>query len=209
MEPLNNSSKVALEEATSRYEESRPEAAEYLANRGISPATAVRFRLGVVADPISGHEQYAGRLAIPYLGVDGRPTGIRFRALNGEDPKYLSVGGALSRLFNLRAVVDAGDAIHVTEGELDTVVLEQAGYRAIGVPGANSWKRHHPRLLAGFSKVFIWGDGDKAGQQFSRTVFASVDTGVIVGLPPGMDVNDLYLAEGEAGLHRMLGLDDE
>jgi DNA primase len=211
MEPLSASSKMALEEATARYSQALPAAVEYLRERGISLVTAERFRLGVVADPITGHEQYEGRLAIPYLGAMGygHPTGIRFRALNGEEPKYLGIGGAATRLFNLNAIVTAGDSIHITEGELDAIILTQAGYHAVGVPGANAWKRHHPRLFAGFNKVFIWGDGDKAGQSFSRTVFESVDTGIIVGMPVGKDVNDLYLAEGEAGLHRALGLDDE
>lgn len=209
MEPLSDSSKNMLEEATARYQTSLNVAAEYLMERGIDLDTAEQFRLGVVTDPITGHEQYVGRLAIPYLGILGTPTAIRFRSLNGEDPKYLSVGGTLTRLYNLRAVIDAVDTIHITEGELDAVVLEQAGYHAVGVPGANSWKRHHSRLFAGFNKVFIWGDGDRAGQQFSRTVFDALDTGVVVAMNPGQDVNDLFLAEGEEGLHRALGLDDE
>lgn len=178
-------------------------------DRGISPATADRYRLGVVVDPITGHEQYQGRLCIPYLGPDDIVTAIRFRALNGEEPKYLSVGGATARLFNLRAIIEATDTIHLTEGELDALILGQAGFSAVGVPGANSWKRHHPRLFAGFSKVFVWGDGDKAGAQFARTVMDSLDTGIVVGMPQGMDVNDLYLAEGIEGLHRVLGLEDE
>lgn len=210
MEPLSLSSKVALEEATARYQKHVHQAMPYLTSRGISLDTAERFRLGVVpADPITGHEQYVGRLAIPSLGVGDKPYGIRFRSLNGEEPKYMGLSGSTVRLFNLRAVVSASDSIHITEGELDTVILEQAGYSAVGVPGANSWKRHHPRLFAGFGKVFIWGDGDKAGQQFSRSVFESIDTGIVVGMNPGQDVNELFLNEGEAGLHRALGLDDE
>jgi DNA primase len=209
LEPLSASSKTALEEATSQYQASLSLAAEYLMERGISLGTADRYRLGVVAVPITGHEQYEGRLAIPYLGPGNAVTAIRFRSLNGEEPKYLSVGGASNRLYNLRAIIEATDTIHLTEGELDALVLGQAGFSAVGVPGANSWKRHHPRLFAGFTKVFIWGDGDKAGQQFSRTVMESLDTGIIVSMPPGTDVNDLYLAEGVEGLHRALGLDDE
>jgi DNA primase len=209
LEPLSASSKTALEEATSQYQSSLHLAAEYLMERGISLGTADRYRLGVVAVPITGHEQYEGRLSIPYLGPSNTVTAIRFRSLNGEEPKYLSVGGASNRLYNLRAIIEATDTIHLTEGELDALILGQAGFSAVGVPGANSWKRHHPRLFAGFTKVFIWGDGDKAGQQFSRTVMESLDTGIIVSMPPGTDVNDLYLAEGVEGLHRALGLDDE
>lgn len=209
MEPLSSSSRIALEEATARYQDDLHVAMEYLMDRGIDLDTAERFRLGVVADPITGHEAFTHRLAIPSLDVNDRPYGIRFRAMNGEEPKYMGISGAPTRLFNLRAVVRAGDTIHVTEGELDALILEQVGYHAVGVPGANAWKRHHPRLFAGFSKVFIWGDGDKAGQQFGRTVLDSLDTGIIVAMNPGQDVNDLFLAEGEGGLHRALGLDDE
>lgn len=209
MEPLSSSSKAALEEAVRKYERTLPHAADYLADRGINPDTAVRFRLGVVADPITGHEQFTGRLAIPSLGLDDAPYAVRFRAMNGEEPKYMGIGGMFTRLFNLRAILRPGETIHITEGELDALILEQAGFSAVGVPGANAWKRHHPRMFAGFGKVFIWGDGDKAGQEFARTVFNSLETGIIVGMNPGQDVNDLFLSEGVEGLHRALGLEDE
>lgn len=209
MEPLSNSSKTALEEATARYQASLGEAHAYLMDRGISLATAESFRLGVVAAPITGHEQFIGRLAIPSLGPGDSPSSIRFRSMDGGEPKYLGVSGTVTRLFNLRALGRLGDTVHITEGEIDALILEQAGFSAVGVPGANSWKRHHPRLFAGFSKVFIWGDGDKAGQQFARTVFDSLDTGIIVAMNPGEDVNDLYLKGGVDALHRALGLEDE
>jgi DNA primase len=208
MEPLSASFKSALEEATSRYQANLDSAQEYLTGRGISPDTAMAFRLGVVSAPITGHEQYAGRLAIPYLGLDASVYGLRFRAMNGEEPKYTQLAGIPTRMFNVRAIHRPGDTLHVTEGELDALILEQAGFSAVGVPGATNWKRHHSRLVAGFTKVFIWGDGDKAGAQFARTVNESMNNGVVVNLAPGMDVNDLYLSEGVEGLHKALGLEE-
>jgi len=118
----------------------------------------------------------------------------------------LGLSGAPTRLFNIRDIHSASDTICITEGELDAVILSQCGLKAIGVSGANSWKRHHPRMMAGFEKVYIFGDGDKAGTEFAKQVNASLDNGVRVALPENMDVNDFYLKNGVSAL---LGLMSE
>ncbi len=76
---------------------------------------------------------------------------MRFRSVDGAEPKYLGISGALIRLFNLRAIAEAEDLICITEGEIDAISLESVGLPAVGVPGANSWKRHHARLFNGFT----------------------------------------------------------
>lgn len=77
------------------------------------------------------------------------------------------------------------------------MILEQCGISAVGAPGAETWKRHHARLFAGFSKVYIFGDPDKAGQSFNKKVYDSLSNGTIVPMPNGLDVNDFYIVNGK------------
>lgn len=209
MRPLSDSQRRLLEQATARYEENRELALPYLRARGISPSTAERFRLGVVLVPLTGHEQFSGRLSIPSTGPRGVYS-LRFRCIADHDckqeqcPKYLGFGDAQTRMFNIRDIHESNDEICVTEGEMDCVVVSQAGFYGVGIPGASNWKKHHPRMLTGFDRVYVLGDGDKAGSDFAKRVVASLPNAVNVQLPQGMDVNDYYLAKGEDGLRELI-----
>lgn len=205
MRPLSISLRKSLAEQVAQHEENVDDALDYLLARGIDRATALKFRLGVVSDPSS---EYQGRLAVPSLGFDGHPYNIRFRTMNDQTPKYLGMPGFETRLFNVRAIREADDEIHITEGELDAVVLDQCGLSAVGVCGANSWKRHHPRMFSGFTRVYVWGDGDKAGGEFARKVYDSMTSVTMIKMKSGMDVTDLFLAEGQDGIKKAMGIDE-
>lgn len=195
MRPLTDEQRRSLEAATSLYEQALPDVASYLEGRGFVPGTVTLHRLGFVHSPVPGHEQYAGRLAIPYIGPKGNVYGLRFRAVDDSEPKYLGLPGAETRLFNLRALAAAEDFIVVCEGELDAVSCTQAGVPAVGVPGVDSWKAHHRRLFDGFD-VLVVGDNDKAGRGFVKKVLNEVHSARAVILGPDVnDVNDL-LREG-------------
>jgi DNA primase len=202
MQRLSKFLKKGLETATASYETSVKNqiAYEYLLGRGISPESIKGFRLGYVDDPISGHEQYRGCLVIPSLGPLGDVRSIRFRNLTGDGPKYMGLPGVPTALFNTRAITDAYDTICITEGELDSVILTQCDLYSSGVCGADSWKKHHPRMFAGFSQVFLFGDGDPAGQKFAKSITDTLTTSRRISLPTGLDVNDLFLREGRDGI---------
>lgn len=175
-----------------------PAVAQYLMGRGIGRDTSDRFQLGYVNDPTTGHERYAGRLSIPSIGPTGRIYNLRFRALKPEqEPKYLGIPGMPTRLFNVRAILEASDTLCVAEGEIDCISLEACGFHAIGVPGANAWKRHHARMLHGFREVLIFGDGDSAGFKFATTVAESLRNGRVIPIPEGQDVNHILANDGE------------
>lgn len=205
MRPLSASLKASLESQTTEHEQHLDLALLYLQARGIDQDTARRFRLGVVGDKNSN---YYGRLSIPSLGLDAAPYNIRFRSLDGSEPKYLGLPGVETRLFNVRAIHEADDEIHISEGELDAVVLDRLGLRAVGVCGVNSWKKHHARMFAGFTRVYVWGDGDSAGQQFSAKVADTLVSAYRCKIQQGQDVTDLYLADGEVGINKAMGIDD-
>lgn len=200
--PLHAEARKALSEATECYERDQDAALDYLHGRGLEGALVARMRLGRVCSPLPGHEGYAGRLAIPSLGWDGQPYALRFRCIEDHEckaeghPKYVGLSSTSVRLFNLRSVHEAGDDICITEGEIDALSLEQCGLRAVGVPGANLWKAHHPRMFSGFARVWVFGDGDAAGAAFARTVCDSLVAASSVPVPEGMDVNSVLVEHG-------------
>lgn len=193
---LSLSQKQSLGKAAKHYAQNIALASEYLAARGLSLAIAQRAGLGVVHDPHTGHDGMAGRLSIPYITNTG-VVDIRFRSLDGSDPKYLGLPGAKTHMYNVRGVSEADDYIAVCEGELDAITLHYAvGLPAIGIPGASNWKTHYRRLLQDFERVYVFADGDKAGHDFARHLAREVNGVVIVNMPDGEDVNSMYLKEG-------------
>lgn len=190
------SQKELLGKATMKYAESISLAEVYLKNRGIPLEVARLMSLGVVERAEVGHEAFVGRLSIPYLTKTG-VVDLRFRSLNpAVEPKYMGMTGAETRMYNVIDVERAGDWIGVCEGELDTITLSSCvGIPCIGVPGANSWKKHYTRLLADFERVFVFADGDQAGVEFARSLARELPV-TIVQLPDGEDVNSAYVKFG-------------
>lgn len=209
LSPTSPSQREALEDAVAGYQKSmNREAAHYLRGRGIGRVEAEQARLGAVIDPAAGHGHYRGMLSIPYLRHDGQPVAIRFRRLAGEGPKYLSMKGDPARTYNVRAIHEAEDVIHVTEGEFDALILGKVGLPAIAIPGANSWSGRHRRMLAGFRRVYVWGDGDTAGAEFTNRVCRALRSARGVRVPRDSDATDLYLAGGADALHALIAKED-
>lgn len=193
---LTHSQRELLEKAVTHYQKSIGKAQDYLQSRGLSLADAHTVRLGLVEEPLPGHEQFANRLAIPYITPSG-VVDIRFRALGNQEPKYLGMPGVQTRLYNVNALLTAENYIAVTEGEIDAITLNyKCGIPAIGVPGANSWKRHYNRILQDFERVYIFADGDQPGSEFARKVAQEVQNVTIINMEDGQDVNSSYLLYG-------------
>lgn len=203
LQPLTDSQMESLEEAVCKYEAGMTvEAAQYLLGRGLTQETVRTHRLGVVADPMPGHEGYRGMIAIPFL-LDGSPVQLRFRNL-GDGPKYLSMSGQPGRIYNVDAIKRASNTIHVCEGEFDAMILGQVGFDAIAIQGAEGFKPHFAKALAGFNRIWVWGDPDAAGAEFIQKVTNRLPRSAKgVKLRAG-DVTDTYLAGGVKVLHSLV-----
>lgn len=203
MQRLTPEQKSLLESQTSQYQEHLYIAAEYLEARGITEDTAVSARLGVADEQIHGDPNAAfQRLSIPFLTRSG-VVDLRYRCIRNHDcgemgcAKYLGRVGSTLRLYGVEDLVSASNTIAVTEGELDRLILRQLGFAAVGQPGSESWKSHWTRLFEDFSRIVVFGDGDDAGKRFVRNWLERFPHSVeAVQLPPGEDVNSMYLLEG-------------
>ena len=202
----NESQKELLGRAVQRYQENIYLAEDYLKSRGITVEVARLARLGVVAEPEVGHEAFIGRLTIPYITKTG-VVDLRFRSLNpAVEPKYMGMTGAETKMYNVLDIERAGDWIGVCEGELDTLTLSKCiGIPCIGVPGANSWKKHYTRLLADFERVFVFADGDQPGKEFATGLARELPV-TIVSMGEGEDVNSAYVKHGADYVREKMGM---
>lgn len=193
----------SLARAAATYQEHWTEASGYLADRGITEEMAGKWRLGVVRSPEPNHEAYVGRLAIPYINYIG-VVGFKFRCIRDHDcktdscDKYMCPDGQPVFLFNMTAVDTTRTTIHITEGEIDCLILSEvlAGEPVVGIPGAKQWPSHWTAHFRGFERVLLWSDGDRAGREMVKRVREFVPMVERVPIPSGHDVNSLFRAEG-------------
>lgn len=217
LRPERESHLATIEKAVKAYSSTLWLANDYLRARGISESTADGFRLGLVQEPEPGHEAYEGMLAIPYLIANQVPVTVRFRCIaeHGKGLKCKDLGHGKyrtmphdpARMFNVKAIHEAlaenAQEIHIAEGEMDAVILEQLDLFAVALPGANQWRPHHSKMLAGFERIYVWGDPDGAGQGFASEVVQSMRQAQRVPLSRG-DVNETYLSGGSEAIYEAM-----
>lgn len=203
MSALSKEQRRYLERATLEYAENLDDAAGWLAARGVDLEHARSRGLGVVRNPIPGHENMAGRLAIPYL-TDVGPVNLNFRCIENHNckeqgphhKKYKKRKGSASNLYGVQSASWADDWIVVTEGEIDALVWQQIGVPAIGIPGAETWKDHWVNVFEDFSRVYLAEDGDDAGKDLWVAMSENLTNVIRMKMPDGEDSNSMFLKAG-------------
>jgi DNA primase len=177
----------------------------------MEPELAAAYRLGVVDGSIPEHASYLGWISIPYLTRLGGTVQIKFRRLDGGEPKYMNSGGP-ARLYNTMALDKAEQLgyVAICEGEFDAIILDGlCGIPAVGVPGVDTWgsRPEWRELFTGFSKVLVFHDQDEKGQgmKLASRILRELDSASLVSLP-GKDVNETYLSHGAATIREAAGL---
>ena len=137
--------------------------ADYLKRRGFSPATWERRGIG----------EYNGAVAMPYY-ENGKLVLMKFRPAHkpgpGEKKAWREPGG--KAVFWGMDLCDHKKPLLVTEGECDTLALDEAGIEnVVSVPsGAGDltcvdtcWD-----WLEKFKQVIIWSDNDEPGREMQH-----------------------------------------
>jgi hypothetical protein len=207
----SDSQKNWLGKTAERYHEALMEdetILSYLADRALDRDAVIGARLGLVVDPDPAHDNYVGRLSIPFL----TPTGIvhmRFRCLHNHDHvghgKYEGPAGEETRLYNVLALHARGDAVGVCEGELDARVATAAGLPSVGVPGINNWKPFYYRLFDDYERVIVLGDGDDAGRSFTATLTRNLPNAIRKPMPNDYDVTSFVVEFGAEKFLEFIG----
>ncbi|MGD0182361.1 MAG: toprim domain-containing protein [Terriglobales bacterium] len=142
----------------------------YLAQRGISPATARLFGVGIY----DGNGFLAGRCVIPIRDEKNQLVAYAGRAVNWEEPKYRFPAGFRKSLvlFNLdRAMQTGGRNVIVVEGFFDALKIHQAGYpTVVALMGASFSQRQSELLLSHFASVTLMLDGDEPGRRAAQFI---------------------------------------
>jgi RNase H-fold protein (predicted Holliday junction resolvase) len=174
-------------------------AQDVLTSRGITVETAQRLHTGykqsIKMRPDDKNFDLAdqGWLAFPCI-VDGKVVAIKYRSLIRKAFSK-QAGMNTTALYNPDTIDPFSDVILV-EGELDCMVLEQAGYHACSIASAstNIGPAEKDRLMTA-SRVVLAGDSDEVGAAAmeklwrgmpERTFNLTWDGGV-------KDANELYL----------------
>jgi Toprim domain/DNA primase catalytic core, N-terminal domain len=142
----------------------------YLAQRGISPATARLFGVGMY----DGNGFLAGRCVIPIRDEKSRLVAYVGRAVNGQEPKYRFPAGFKKSqvLFNLdRAIPTGSRNVIVVEGFFDVLKVHQAGHPAVvALMGSSFSQRQSELLLSHFAGVTLMLDGDETGRRAAEVI---------------------------------------
>jgi DNA primase len=186
-------------------------AASYLEQRGISPETAIAWRLGLNAN----------RLMLPIRDGQGGCCGFSGRSMTNQEPKYRNSSADLlfqksQLLFGLHqaaaAIQSSGEALLV-EGPLDVIQLHQAGLTNAIAPLGTSLSIEQLQLLQrrGTRRLLVAFDGDAAGSNATGRLIAALRSAVIgtglelavVDLPSGSDPDGLIRSQGPDALRRL------
>lgn len=198
---------MSLDDQARHYYQHVGEAADYLLGRGVTGEIAQHALLGYCQDPLPGHDQYVGRIVIPYLTPNG-VVDLRFRAIDNSNPKYLSLPGHKPRLYNTVCLANDPPMVGITEGEFDALVATHVvGVPSVAVPGAQAWSsRRHSRVFRGYERVLVFADGDDPGRQLANQIARDVPQAIVVDLGDGLDLNEVYLTSGVDSIRKKAGL---
>ncbi len=207
-----------LESFLSLCVEVRGKAASWLRKRRIFQKTWATQRLrtvgdyGAVSDLLStrflpaqlrdsglfnaeGHLRfYRHPLILPYFDAQGEAVYLQARAIDPEiKPKELSLAGPIPCPYNARLLDGEPGHLYLCEGVIDTLTLLEAGFPAVGIPGAANFK---PAWTAMFRKksVYVAFDADAAGEAGATKTIALLSAEGVethrLAIPAGKDIND-------------------
>ncbi len=111
---------------------------------------------------------------IPYLAQDGQELAVRFRiGLSGED-RFRWKSGSRPALYGLNRLDRSKGYVVLVEGESDAHTLWHAGFPALGLPGASSWREERDApALDDIPVVYVVVEPDRGGDAVERWLSTS------------------------------------
>ena len=151
--------------------------------------------------------QRKAAVRIPYLAEDGQESAVRFRIAlekteEGDERFRWRTGSKaiLYGLWRLEKIRKVGWVVLV-EGESDTQTLWYHGIPALGIPGADTWKKEWAGYRDGVERVYVVVEPDKGGETLREALATTAsirDRIYLVELGDHKDASGLYLSDREA-----------
>lgn len=114
--------------------------------------------------------------------------GLRNDAMNVNSPKRFFNGDILKTML-------LGETVYITEGEFDSIVIEQMGFNAVAVPGAGNLPKEDKLKRLSKLNVVYCGDNDTAGQGLLQRLELALQKNIIVKKFDKKDINDWYVGQ--------------
>ncbi len=110
-------------------------------------------------------------IVFPYFNLDNKVIYLQGRYIDHENLRWVNLPNVKSSLYNMNILNNCrrGDKIYIAEGITDTLTLNQEGYKAVGVMGANNFKKEYIFLLMDY-EVWVVPDNDNGGDKFFNDV---------------------------------------
>ena len=194
---------------------------------GVSPDALVRAGLAVERKDGSGYfSTFRGRMMFAMTDYDGTVRGFGGRRIEGMErstptldgfPKYINSreGGLFDKkevLFGVSEARQMRGPVFVTEGYLDALQMQRAGFRSVALAGTRMSEQHAAQvnaMLAPSEAPVVMLDGDEAGvSNTDEVVVQLVEGGTrprVVQLPDGMDADTFVRDRGAEGVRRYHG----
>lgn len=181
---------------------------EFLLSKKVTPATMEKVGLVKKKEGTtdSFYDTFRGRIIFPISDSSGRIVGFSGRILvdDGKSPKYLN--SPETELFNkseilyglhkAKHVIRERDYSILVEGQMDLVMLHQAGFtNTVASSGTALTEGHLTRLARLSNRIIMAFDGDSAGiSAVSRASKIALSLGMevkVARMPAGKDPADL------------------
>jgi hypothetical protein len=127
-------------------------------------------------------------VVIPYRDAEGR---VLRNKLRGPKGSWWEGSGLPTYLYGLDMLAKAPKTmpVIVVEGESDCHACWHRSILAVGVPGANGWRKDWETHLAG-RQVYVWQEPDQGGAALVKALGASFPGARVIS-PEGTGVKDL------------------
>ena len=140
----------------------KPPALEYLKNRGIQPWVAEKYQITV-------QNEHENVLVFPFYDENGKLQFVKYRDTQyskekGGNKEWCEAG-TKPILFGMNQCNDKFDQLIITEGQIDSLSVAEAGYEnVVSVPtGAKgfTWVPYCWNWMNRFEEVIVFGDYEK------------------------------------------------
>lgn len=154
---------------------------DYLLERGLSQTIIDSAQLG----------WDGARIIIPVFDSNGNFLFNKYRRspFTNEGPKYMYDKGSTSALYNVHTIKE-NTCVIITEGEMDALRLQSAGYGAVSTTGGSSTFKEEWKEFFKNKTVLICYDNDDAGFKGALHVLEFIPEAKVILLPETKDVTE-------------------